>query len=262
MSEPVMTPAMKARIAVRLLLLQARWDPARMQGSGLAFALDPWLEACWSAEPEALAAARKRHLEYFNTHPIAAWLEAGVVCRQEAAAAALTGASREAAIARLVSQKASLGASLAGLYDSFFWGALRPVSAVSGILAAQAAYRLGAPHAPAWAAATALLVYNVPAVAARVVGLTRGLADGERAVVALTRLPVQPWLRGLRRAAVGGAVASFAIGAGLLGGGDRLAASLTFVAGLILAWRGVSPLAQIGFAGLGGMAAAAAGMRP
>lgn len=262
MSEPMMTPGMKARIAVRLLLLQARWDPARMQGSGFAFALDPWLAACWAAEPTALSAARGRHLEYFNTHPIAAWLAAGVVCRQEAAAAAMTGAAREAAIARIVSQKASLGASLAGLYDSFFWGALRPASAVAGIIAAQAAYRFGLPYAPAWAAATALLFYNVPAVAARVVGLTRGLAEGERAVVALTRLPVQPWLRGLRRATVAGAVASFAIGAGLLGGGDRLAAALTFAAGIILTWRGVSPLAQLGFAGLGGMAAAAAGVRP
>jgi mannose/fructose/N-acetylgalactosamine-specific phosphotransferase system component IID len=262
MSEPVMTPWMKARVAGRLLLLQARWDPARMQGSGFAFALDPWLEACWAADPAALSAARRRHLEYFNTHPIAAWLAAGVVCRQEAAAASLSGAAREAAIARIRSQKASLGASLAGLYDSFFWGGLRPASALAGILAAQGAYWLGLPHAPAWAAATALCVYNIPALAARAYGLHRGLAEGERAVVALTRLPVQSWIVGLRRATVAGALASFAVASGLLGVGDRLAAALTFAAGLVLTWRGVSPLAQLGFAGLGGMAAAAAGVRP
>lgn len=262
MSEPVMTPWMKARVAGRLLLLQARWDTARMQGIGFAYAVDPWLGVCWAAEPQALVDARRRHLEYFNTHPIAAWLAAGVVCRQEAAAAALSGPAREAAIARIRSMKGTLGASLAGLYDSFFWGALRPASALAGVLAAQAAYHLGSPYAPAWAVAAALAAYNIPALAARAYGLGRGLRDGERAVLELTALPVQSWILGLRRASVLGALAAFGIGAGLLGAGDRLAASLTFAAGLILTWRGVSPLAQLGFAGLGGMAAGLTGLWP
>lgn len=262
MSELVMTPWMKARVGARLLLLQARWDSARMQGPGLAFALDPWLAVCWAAEPKGLLEARRRHLEYFNTHPIAAWLAAGIVCRQEAAAAALSGAAREAAIARIRALKTGLGASLAGLYDSFFWGGMRPASALAGILAAQAAYYRGSAYAPVWAAATALVVYNVPAFAARVLGLLRGVSEGERAVAQLTRLPVQAWNLGLRRATVGGALAAFAIGAGMLGGGDRLTAALTFAAGLMLTWRGVSPLAQLGFAGLGGMAASAAGLWP
>ncbi len=257
-----MTSWMKVRVGVRLLLLQARWDQARMQGPGLAFALDPWLAACWSAEPDGLIAARRRHLEYFNTHPIAAWLVAGIVCRQESFAAVLSGVAREEAIGKIRTLKAGLGASLAGLYDSFFWGALRPASALAGIFAAQAAYRLGSPHAPAWAAATALAIYNVPAMMARVLGLRRGLADGERAVAELTTLPAQSWIRGLRRATVGGALAAFGIGAGLLGGGDHLTASLTFATGLILTWRGVSPLVQLGFVGLGGMAASAAGLWP
>ena len=257
-----MSPLMKARVGARLLLLQARWDPARMQGAGFAFALEPWLAVCWAAEPEALLAARRRHLEYFNTHPVAAWLVAGVVCRQESSAAALSGAAREAAIARIKTFKASIGASLAGLYDSFFWGALRPASALAGILASQAAYRLGSPHPFAWAAGTALLAYNAPAVAARAVGLRRGLAEGERAVTALTAFPAQAWIRGLRRATIAGALLAFAASATQLDGGARATAVLTFVAGLILTWRGLAPLTQLGFAGLGGMAASAAGMWP
>ena len=260
MSQPAMTPWMLARVGARLLLLQARWDPARMQGPGLAFALEPWLAVCWSADPAGLTAARRRHLEYFNTHPVAAWLTAGIVCREEAAAAALTGAAREAAITKISTLKAKYGASLAGLYDSFFWGALRPASALAGVLAAQAAYRLGSPCALGWAAAAALTVYNVPAFAARVLGLRRGVADGERAVASLIRLPVQSWILGLRRAAVAGALLAFAVAAGLLGGADRLTAGLTFAAGLVLTWRGVSPLVQLGFAGLGGMAASGAGL--
>lgn len=262
MNAPVMTPLMTARVGARLLLLQARWDPARMQATGFAFALEPWLAACWAAEPAALLEARRRHLEYFNTHPIAAWLIAGIVCRQEAAASALQGGERAAAIARIRSVKTSLGASLAGLYDSFFWGALRPASALAGVLAAQAAYASNAAHPLAWASGTALAVYGVPSALARVVGLRRGLAEGDRACVSLTAFPAQAWIRGLRVGTVAAALASFVIGATMLGAADRLTASMTFVAGLALTWRGVSPLAQIGFAGAGGMAASAAGLWP
>lgn len=262
MRELSMTPWMKVRISARLLLLQARWDPTRMQGPGFAFALEPWLLACWGTEPDGLLEARRRHLEYFNTHPIAAWLTAGIVCRQEAEAAAVTGAKREAMIARIRSIKIGHSASLAGIYDSFFWGSLRPVSALAGILAAQAAYRVGSPSAPAWAAVTALVVYNIPAIGARLVGLQRGLAQGESAVADLIRLPIQSWITGLRRVTVVASLAAFAIGAGLLGGGDHLTTALTFTAGLILTWRGVSPLAQLGFAGFGGMALSFVGMWP
>lgn len=257
-----MTPLMKLSVTARLLLLQARWDPARMQGPGFAFALEPWLDECWGDEPDALRSARQRHLEYFNTHPLAAWLAAGLVCRQEALACAATGMEREKLIARIRSLKTTLGASLAGLYDSFFWGALRPASAVAGVLAAQAAHHFGSAHVLFWAGGTALFVYNAPAVVARAVGFSRGFDEGERAVVALTGLPVQSWIRVLRRATVGGALVSFAVGAGLLGAEERTTAACVFVAGLVLTWRGVSPLAQLGFAGLGGVAAAAVGLWP
>jgi hypothetical protein len=73
---------------------------------------------------------------------------------------------------------------------------------------------------------------------------------------------VQAWILALRRATVVGALAAFLTGAGMLDSGDRLMAALTFTAGLTLAWKGISPLAQLGFAGLGGMAAAAVGLWP
>lgn len=257
-----MTPWMRLRVAARLLLLQARWDPARMQGPGFAFALEPWLVECWGAEPEELSSARRRHLEYFNTHPLAAWLAAGLVCRLEAQAAAASGEERAKIVARVRSLKTTLGASLAGLYDSFFWGALRPASAVAGVLAAQAAQRAGSAHVPLWAVSAALLVYNAPGAVARAAGLTRGFDEGERAVAALTGLPAQGWIRALRRATVAGALISFAAGAGLLGADERATAAAVFVVGLALTWRGVSPLAQLGFAGLGGVAAAAVGLWP
>ncbi len=253
---------MKARVAARLLLLQARWDPARMQGTGFAYALDPWLVQCWAGDAEGLRAARRRHLEYFNTHPVAAWLTAGIVCRLEAAAAAAPAAERETMIARIRALKTGLSASLAALYDSFFWGCVRPVSALAGLLAAQAAYWRNSPHAAFWGVAVALAVYNIPAVAARAVGLQRGLEAGEGAVAQLCGLPVQPAIRLLRRTVVVGAVASFMLGAILLGAADRVTAVLTFAAGLFLSRRGLSPVAQLGFAGAGGLAANFVGLWP
>ena len=247
------------RIAARLLLLQARWDPARMQATGLAFALEPWLSVCWAREPEALRAARLRHLEFFNTHPIAAWLLTGIICRHEAAAAAAQGAERQALIAKIRGLKTGMGSSLAGLYDSFFWGGLRPASALAGLLAAQTAYWAGGRHPLAAAATVALIVYNGPALAARWVGLTRGFSHGERAVADLARLPVQSWIQGLRRAAAGGAILSFALGASVLGGAERMRVGLIVAAGLVISWRGVPPLTQLGFCGLAGMVASAAG---
>ena len=257
-----MTRRTLARIGMRLLLLQARWDPARMQGTGLSFALDPWLSVCWAAEPEGLRAARLRHLDYFNTHPIAAWLVVGIVCRHEAAAASVQGAEREALVSKIRAFKTGLGASLAGIYDSFFWGALRPASALAGLLTAQLAYRWGLPHPLAAGAAAALAVYNGPALAARWLGLTRGLKGGERAITDLARLPVKSWTQGLRWAAAGGALLSFALGAAGLDGPERMAAVLTFAAGIVLSWRLVAPLAQLGLAGLAGMAASVAGIWP
>jgi PTS system mannose-specific IID component len=257
-----MSPLMRLRIGARLLLLQARWDPARMQGTGLSFALDPWLAACWSADAEGLREARRRHLGYFNTHPVAAWLAAGVVCRLEASAAAASGAEREALVTRIESLKRTLGASLAGLYDAFFWGSLRPASALAGLLTAQAGYRAGSAWAPWWGVAVALALYNGPAWWARLAGLRRGYDQGDAALVALCAAPCQKWIRGLRWSLVVGAVLCLAAGAGGLPGGDRLWAGLTFAGGMVLSSRGVSPLTQIGFAGAGALAASLAGFWP
>jgi|CXWL01.1.fsa_nt_gi mannose/fructose/N-acetylgalactosamine-specific phosphotransferase system component IID len=247
------------RIAARLLLLQARWDPARMQGIGLAYALEPWLAVCWAQEPAALRAARRRHLEFFNTHPIAAWLLTGIICQYEAAAAAAQGAEREAVIEKIIRLKTRRGSSLAGLYDSFFWGGLRPASALAGLLTAQAIYWMDARHSLAPAVAAALIVYNIPALAARWLGLTRGFSLGEKAIADMTRLPIQSWIQTLRRAAAGGAIAAFALGVFVLGGDERTTAALTFTAGIVFSWRGVPPLTQLGYFSLAGMAVSVAG---
>lgn len=251
----------KLKVALRLALLQARWEPERMQGAGFAYALEPWLAATWT-RPEDLRAARERHLDYFNTHPAAAWLIAGIVCRAENAAAAATGEERARIVAGIVSRKKAFGASLAGLYDSFFWGALRPASAVAGLLAAQLSFRAGFAHPLALGVAVALAVYDVPAVAARWVGFSRGLAQGEAAALALSTAPCQPTVAWTRRAAAAGAALCALVGAWDLPRSEKALVAAILVAAAALSRRGVAPLAQLGLAGAVGAVLALAGVTP
>ena len=262
MNEIKMSHWAKVKIGVRLLLIQSRWDDMRMQGTGFGFALDPWLVACWDAEPDALLAARKRHLEYFNTHPIAAWLVAGIVCRQEAIAAASTDSVREDAIAKVKSLKIGLGASLAGSYDSFFWGALRPASVMAGLLTALIFMHFNKAHMPMWTVIIMLGVYNIPAITARLSGLMLGSAQGERAAAQLVSLPVQWWIRILWWTTIVLSLLVLVIGAGQLNQNGRCLALFMFVGSLISAWYGVSYRTQIGLVGLGGAAMSVMGLKP
>ncbi|UPT73996.1 MAG: hypothetical protein M0D55_19550 [Elusimicrobiota bacterium] len=107
--------------------------------------------------------------------------------------------------------------------------------------------------------AVALLVYNVPAWAARLEGLRRGCAEGDAAIAALCGLPVQSWIRRLRWSLVAGAVACLVAGAGSLPEGERLGAGLVFAGGLVLSRFGMAPLSQLGLAGAGAAVASFVG---
>lgn len=238
----------------RLLLLQARWDPATRQAAGFAFALDPVLRRAWGADAQALRRARARHLEHFNTHPAAAWLVAGAAARAEFAAAAAPAEERGSLEERARALKSALGPALAGIYDGFFWGALRPAAAATGALAGLAVHR----WAPAWAGAAAaavlLAVHGVPALWARAWGLSRGLAVGEAAAAELADLPVQASSSALKRFA-GGALLACALLAAtdpFLPAAARPWAALALGGGAALAWFEVPMPLRLGAAALAG----------
>jgi len=244
-SAPAMTSADKARIMGRLLLLQAAWDPMRLQAAGLAWALDPWLVRVWGGDPAALRAARARHAACFNTHPYAAWLVAGALCTLEAQAAGARGSSREHAIKRVDALKSQIACTLAGIYDSFFWGALRAATLVAGFGVAWAAGRLDAAGPALWGASSAVLLFAAAGLAARVRGFRRGLADGDKAALALSKFPVQRLALALRR----GAAAAVALGfAGFFLGSApaawKLGGAAVLGGALALSYIGLRPLPQ------------------
>lgn len=178
----VLTRGLLARLALRALLLQAAWNFERMQHLGFCFALLPLLRRLHPepGSPEHREALR-RHLEFFNTHPVMAAAILGVVARLEA--------EGQGSAAR--SCKMSLMGSYGAIGDSFFWGALRPaagiVGAAVGLFWAGAGLPGGAAAAAAVGPAVALALYNVPQLWLRAFGVFAGARLGLKVVEAIRR---------------------------------------------------------------------------
>ncbi|MFI5362130.1 MAG: PTS system mannose/fructose/sorbose family transporter subunit IID [Elusimicrobiota bacterium] len=249
---------LRRSLFARSLLLQAGFGDERRQALGFAWAIDPALARAYAGDAAGLAAARARHLAPFNASPFAAGLPLGAAAALEERAAR----GDSAAAARGAALKAALGSALSAAADAFFWGALRPLAAATAVLAAVAAWRLGARRPFVLGAVLGLLVFNVPSLWARWTGVGRGLDEGEACALSASRLPAQAWIRGARRAAV---IAIFAASWAALGvplGAPGVLAASAFAAGALLERFTGGPLRLIAAAGLLGAAASAAGLTP
>lgn len=195
-----------------------------MQNLGLTYALFPALKVLYP-QPEALSAAVRRHLIFFNTHPyVAAAILGGVLYHEERIARG------EETPEKVTAFKAALMGPLAALGDGFFWLSLKP--AVGAVCAALV------PVFSAWAAVVFLLLYNAVHLSLRARLYLLGLRLGDRLVeaVARTNLPAQgARLRGVAAAFAGGLAAWLAIDFGASQGGTfapLLAAGCLFLGGL------------------------------
>jgi PTS system mannose-specific IID component len=244
----------RAPLFVRSFLLQAGFSDERRQGLGFAWAVDPALRAAYSANPDGLRAARARHLASFNVQPYAVGVPLGIVAALEARAP-LEGC---AAAERAEVLKSALSAALSGPADAFFWGALRPLAGALAVAVGAGGWLLGLRHSVALGAALGLIAFNAPALAARWLGLTAGLRDGETAAAVVAGLPVRDWIRGVRLAAAALVFAAAFVALGLPFV-PRAAAAVAFAVGAGLSRAVGGPLRLIAAAGLLGMAASAAG---
>ncbi|MFD1429637.1 MULTISPECIES: PTS system mannose/fructose/sorbose family transporter subunit IID [Lacticaseibacillus] len=106
----------------RSQFLQASWNYERMQNVGWAYSMIPALKKLYKTEDDR-AAALKRHLEFFNTHPYLASPVLGVEMSLEEKRA------NGAAIDDKAIQGVKIGmmGPLAGVGDPIFWGTMRPV---------------------------------------------------------------------------------------------------------------------------------------
>ena len=114
---------------LRQFLLQGCWNYEGMQNVGFAYCMLPALREHYGGSPEELLRALKRHLEFFNTHPAMAGVILGASVRLEERVA-----SGEIDPRTVGTFKVGLMGSLGAIGDSFFWGALKPMASVAGVI--------------------------------------------------------------------------------------------------------------------------------
>lgn len=112
------------RISVwfRSFFLQGSWNYERMQNGGWAFAMIPAIKKLYKTKEER-AAALKRHLEFFNTHPYVASPVLGVTLALEEDRAN----GMEIDDVTIQGVKVGMMGPLAGVGDPVFWFTLRPI---------------------------------------------------------------------------------------------------------------------------------------
>lgn len=167
-----LSKSLRRTILWRSFLLQASWNFERMQGLGALFVLSPLLRQLYQGEELKQACAR--HLTYFNTHPYVAPLILSGMAQLES-----NGAGAE----EVDEFRQLLMAPCAAMGDAFFWGGVRPLSAVLAMFFAI--------HGWILAPVVLLVVFNLPHLLVRVVGLNKGIDLGYDVVDFLTqcRLP-------------------------------------------------------------------------
>lgn len=114
-------------VAWRHQFLQGSWNYERMQNGGWAFSMIPAIKKLYKTK-EDRAAALKRHLEFFNTHPYIASPILGVTLALEEERA--NGAAVDDVAIQGV--KVGMMGPLAGVGDPVFWFTVRPMLGALG----------------------------------------------------------------------------------------------------------------------------------
>ena len=129
MAEKKVTLSKKDRMAVcwRSTFLQGSWNYELMQNGGWAYSMIPALKKLYTTK-EDRAAALKRHLEFFNTHPYLAAPILGVTLALEEDRA--NGAPVDDVAINGV--KVGMMGPLAGVGDPVFWFTARPIIGALG----------------------------------------------------------------------------------------------------------------------------------
>ncbi|WP_392563707.1 PTS system mannose/fructose/sorbose family transporter subunit IID [Orbus wheelerorum] len=114
-------------VAWRSTFLQGSWNYERMQNGGWVYSMIPAIKKLYQTQ-EDRAAALKRHLEFFNTHPYLASPVLGVTLALEEERA--NGAPVDDVAIQGV--KVGMMGPLAGVGDPVFWFTIRPMLGALG----------------------------------------------------------------------------------------------------------------------------------
>jgi PTS system mannose-specific IID component len=155
------------RMYLRSFLLQASWNFEKLQNLGFVYLILPGLRNIYGDEIPADIC--QRHGAYFNTHPYFAPLVAGTTLRLET----LSIAGVEPAVDAETYKKMVM-APFAAMGDALFWGGVRPLAALVGLLIAS--------QGSLWAPVVFLVLFNLPLVLFRGAGLILGYFQVLRAI--------------------------------------------------------------------------------
>lgn len=160
----------------RSFLLQASWNFEKLQNLGFFYLILPGLHSLYGRDIPV--EVRQRHAGYFNTHPYFAPLVAGTVLRLESRS--LAGEELEV---DSETYKTMVMAPFAAMGDALFWGGVRPLAALVGVLLAS--------QGSLWAPIAFLALFNLPHLVFRGGGLALGYLQELRAIdtVQKCRLP-------------------------------------------------------------------------
>jgi PTS system mannose-specific IID component len=134
---------------LRSMALEANFNFETWQNTGFAFTIIPVLKRLYTTK-QTMAAALKRHLQFFNTSPYGCTLIFGITAAMEEQNSADTDFDEES----ISTVKLGLMGPLAGVFDSLFWGTFKVIAAGVGTSLAIKGNVLGP--------LLFILVFNVP----------------------------------------------------------------------------------------------------
>ena len=127
-SEKALTTRDLRRMYWRSTFLLGSFNFERMQAMGVCYTLMPAIKKLYRNDKAAQAAALKRHLEFYNTHP---WVSS-VIFGVTAAMEEQKSKGEDIGEDTITNVKIGLMGPLAGVGDPIFWGTARPVLAALG----------------------------------------------------------------------------------------------------------------------------------
>lgn len=151
----------------RSFFIYGSFNPVRASGVGFLYAMLPVINAFYKDKADRIA-AMKRHVEYFNCTSAICSFPMAVAASMEKENANTEGFD----VSSINAVKASLMGPLSGIGDAFFWGTFRVIAAGIGIGLAKQGSILGP--------ILFLLLYNIPAIAARYFGTFAGYQMGDK----------------------------------------------------------------------------------
>lgn len=133
----------------RSMLLEANFNFETWQNTGFSYAIIPVLKKLYFTK-QAMAAALKRHLQFFNTSPYGSTLILGITAAMEEQ----NSLNEEFDDESINGVKLGLMGPLAGVFDSLFWGTFKVIAAGVGTSMAIKGNILGP--------VLFLLIFNIP----------------------------------------------------------------------------------------------------